>query len=807
MPYLLNIRNPFGLSPHGAYPSQQNEEFSKISKSEAEARHQAVSTYLQMWASGQHNMPPEQIFSMFPGGRGGPPRGNHRTNHPQTPTDAIAIAVAAAKEPNDRHPYAGRDGIYGIHPANAKWQSVMQDDSITMEKDSKVNSYYHNTQGNVHDNYAKRPTPTKERNIIDEPFKPSESNHKYQNNNNNNNINRFFDRPAPHLDPLKGREYAHPSHVYENKRRELDSKVFDTSRHPALSSTRDHSPHRYDPRYPTSRDELNNRLSEPPHLRVETAEGLASGSALSPNRKRPRPGPIIIPPAVNNRSIPTTISPSRHFAAFPKGIYTPPAMLSPRSIFFNPPFNAPRHHPNAPHTPGRMQLSKRRSSSFNEPQPLNTSQQQLQLKQLEQQQIQQQQQSVVQQTPKQTTPVSAEPSTVTPTNEEEINVTTVASDPTEPKINVGPEFQAVLPHVLNRTEAQKDSHRASLMWSPLKEDEQKQKEVEAYLDMACSLVLYGGSNNKEYALHILQRTRGNVKEAVRLLLSRRHILRADDPNADYHYSGSVRWTAKERLAFRQAYRSKGKIFMGIQKEVETKSVQQCVEFYYLWKAMHPESFRARTRMVEVESEQDDEEVPPTPTAAVAPLSTLREPVFECDYPECRARFVSRQALNGHIRVHGGSFTKPSDTRRAKTKAADGSSPRPPGDGLPSPPKKKKVAAPDPSIIITNTSEGPQQQFQCKVCGRVFSKVKSRSAHMKTHVKRDENNKPIKSAKATAKQKQKQLQQQQRQQQQQQQQLQQQFGEHSMPPYPPQPTHPGPPQPPSNLNPMTVFAHA
>ena len=35
----------------------------------------------------------------------------------------------------------------------------------------------------------------------------------------------------------------------------------------------------------------------------------------------------------------------------------------------------------------------------------------------------------------------------------------------------------------------------------------------------------------------------------------------------------------------------------------------------------------------------------------------------------------------------------------------------------SPPKKKKTAVPDPSIIITNTSDGPQQQFQCKVCGR------------------------------------------------------------------------------------------
>ena len=27
------------------------------------------------------------------------------------------------------------------------------------------------------------------------------------------------------------------------------------------------------------------------------------------------------------------------------------------------------------------------------------------------------------------------------------------------------------------------------------------------------------------------------QEAARLLLSRRHILRADDPNADYHYTG------------------------------------------------------------------------------------------------------------------------------------------------------------------------------------------------------------------------------------------------------------------------------
>ena len=154
MPYLLNIRNPFSLpSPHNAYPGggggQPGEDGggpSKLSKSEIEARHQAVNTYLQMWANGQHNMPPEQLFNIYQQNRGvGAATGgssgassnqHHRSSagppqQPSTPTDPMAIAVAAAKEPSGggerQHPslaYPMREGIYGIHPANAKWQSV-----------------------------------------------------------------------------------------------------------------------------------------------------------------------------------------------------------------------------------------------------------------------------------------------------------------------------------------------------------------------------------------------------------------------------------------------------------------------------------------------------------------------------------------------------------------------------------------------------------------------------------------------------------------------------------------------------------
>lgn len=711
MPFLLNIRNPFSFPQ--LYQSQKDiptSEATKISKTEHEARQQAMNTYYQMWANGQHGGLPEPLMMhhsrMLPG-----------QNHP-TPTDPAAIAIAAAKEPNDKPSFKTRDALYGIHPTNAKWQPVMQDDSVTREKEPKPNYYSHPVSTSHESNYVKRPTshryPPQERNIIDEPFKPSESNHREHYRYTHSPKSHYYDRNRPIEQHLHPQNRAVTYESVPNER--FDQKhPFDQQRHLNIS------PNRFDPRTPQR--EHPSKMFETPLLRVETQEA-SMPSIISPNKKRPRPGPIIIPPAVNSRTMPNSTSPLKNF---PRGIYTPPAMLSPKSIFFNPPGLTPR--PTAvPTTPARLLLIRRNSSVDQREAPL--------------------------------------PPTVSASSEEQASTEVVVP---EPKINVGPQFQAFLPNLADISEAHKDIHRASLMWSPLKEDEQKYVEVNAYLDMACSLGLYGGSNNKEYALHILQRTRGNVKEAVRLLLSRRHILRADDPNADYHYSGSVRWTAKERLAFRQAYRTKGKVFNNIQKEVITKSVQLCVEFYYQWKAMHPESFRARTRMVEVESEQDDEEVPPTPTAAVAPLSTLREPVFECDYPECRARFVSRQALNGHIRVHGGSFSKPLDNRRSKPKSLI--SPELAGISMASPAKKKRPTVPS-SVIVTNTSDGPQLQFQCKVCGRVFSKVKSRSAHMKTHVKRDDNNKPIKKQKPS---KQK----------------------------PPRSA----PQPVPPINPMTVFAHA
>ena len=52
----------------------------------------------------------------------------------------------------------------------------------------------------------------------------------------------------------------------------------------------------------------------------------------------------------------------------------------------------------------------------------------------------------------------------------------------------------------------------------------------------------------------------------------------------------------------------------------------------------------------------EEEEGNTPSVFETPLTTsMKDAIFQCDYPDCQARFVSRQALNGHIRVHGGRW--------------------------------------------------------------------------------------------------------------------------------------------------------
>ena len=116
-------------------------------------------------------------------------------------------------------------------------------------------------------------------------------------------------------------------------------------------------------------------FQSPSQISIITTHDAASPSrdqsAVSPRRKqRPHPGPIIIPASVNNKvTHSVTFSSSTVKPASPvkmgyhnPPIYTPPPMLSPRSIFFTgTTCGTPRSA--IPLTPGRLLLSARRPSA------------------------------------------------------------------------------------------------------------------------------------------------------------------------------------------------------------------------------------------------------------------------------------------------------------------------------------------------------------------------------------------------------------------------------------------------------------
>lgn len=559
--------------------------------------------------------------------------------HAGTPTDPTAVAVATAKEMG-HYRYAG-ESYYGVHPQGTQWQQVRYDEGI----------HSYNTAPSMGNS------------------KPSTLyGHAMQSESNGTSSIESHLRASPF-----GGEKSENTEEPAEKRQRMSEVV--------VSERRDTS----GPSHTLVKLEDNNNDQEKGEEPV--FRNPAEVVVTQRRKQRPRPEPLTIPPSASTKyHCNRPVSPvNRNRPCSPP--YTPPPMLSPRSIYHvNSLGNVtPRLSASytAPMTPSRIQLlssHSHRSSDL--------------------------------------------------TGEEE-----VVPFP-EPKINVGPDFQAEVPPFAGPKErAMFDEHKATLVWEPMDEKKRtRREEIESYLEMACSVAVLGGGSNKEYALHILHRVNGNIKDAVKLLLCQKYFTKNDDPMFDYHYEGSVRWASRERQLFRQNFRTKGKEFAELQKDVgEKKSVFDCIEFYYHWKAAHPEAVRGRTRYIDSDSDEDYEDT--------SSETNSNPSFFECDFPQCNAKFVSRQALNGHIRVHGGSFMKPTEPRRKNRNTVG---PGPNGSSSGNAVRKRKSPSPAPATTINdmNNQGGPLPEFACKVCGRIFHKIKSRSAHMKTHVKRPDDDEKL-----------------------------------------------------------------
>ncbi|TMS21794.1 ELM2 and SANT domain-containing protein 1 [Larimichthys crocea] len=313
----------------------------------------------------------------------------------------------------------------------------------------------------------------------------------------------------------------------------------------------------------------------------------------------------------------------------------------------------------------------------------------------------------------------------------------------EPRINIGSRYQAEVPELRQRSAVELDHHRAELVWTPLTELEEKpdfQQKVEDLMHLACSSVFCGGGTNQELAHHCLYECKGDIMAALSLLMLRNPIFPKSHHLANYHYSGSDSWTAAERRQFNKGITAYKKDFFMVQKQVATKSVAQCVEFYYTYKK-HVKIGRNGTltygEAEPLESRTTEEETDHKGSHRLEP-----QPQEE-DSRKWEGS-ADRKPEVGPTRVtHTQSTDNPGTVLIMKSQDDIGrdlplsrviQAPHPP------PPSSKprydgNARRTSPSTGNKGTA-GQEGEFPCKKCGRVFYKVKSRSAHMKSHAEQE-----------------------------------------------------------------------
>lgn len=306
---------------------------------------------------------------------------------------------------------------------------------------------------------------------------------------------------------------------------------------------------------------------------------------------------------------------------------------------------------------------------------------------------------------------------------------TVVTDATpvslEPRINIGQQYQAEIPDLQSRSSSQLDQHPADLLWLPLEIQHGGQDTMRDLMNLACSSVLNGGGTNQELVLHCLFQSRGDVLGTLEHLMLQDALFPKDHALSDYHYSGSDSWTPEEKRYFNKGISAYRKDFIMVQKLVQTKSVAQCVEFYYTYKKQVKVGRSGTLTFGPADSAlQSQEEVIDNKSSQQPTVAPMNEGEFNHQPPEEREESRHQARVAQSLQAHDyAAVTVSSQPSHQTSPPSFTQRPR-------SEPQAKKGKA------LPKAPADPDQVFPCKKCGRVFNKVKSRSAHMKSHAEQE-----------------------------------------------------------------------
>ncbi|XP_076441996.1 uncharacterized protein LOC143281005 isoform X2 [Babylonia areolata] len=396
-----------------------------------------------------------------------------------------------------------------------------------------------------------------------------------------------------------------------------------------------------------------------------------------------------------------------------------------------------------------------------------------------------------------------------------------------PHVNVGPQYQADIPPFIGqRNDAMMTPSKEDLMFASSIMEVNTDEEVQSYQDFACCAAVKGNGFNVEYALHLLHLAGGDIQAAMLMLMGDPPVLPSGHSLLTYKYQESESWSRAEIQGFHEALIEFDKDFFSVSRKIGTKTVKECVQFYYLWKKVCPDDYkRLRTlrrkrpqnplynlrsqqpssgggeptpppqgtaltpgqdEFDDSDSEMDEQNgskavtvtegmqvdlvmeadmssvasspaappslpvvtdlnpltlvaqgmgkglisapahgLQPSPSPVMTSVETSLSGVqrcptppqqqaqqaFPCEFTGCNAVLTSKQSLNRHMRKH------------LKEKKGDS-----PPYSVPAP-RKPRPSTPSKSPVYDQNGE---EIFPCKLCDRVFNKVKSRSAHMKSH---------------------------------------------------------------------------
>lgn len=302
----------------------------------------------------------------------------------------------------------------------------------------------------------------------------------------------------------------------------------------------------------------------------------------------------------------------------------------------------------------------------------------------------------------------------------EEEVTDLPETDIHPHVNIGPQFQARLPMFNpNKKEALWCEHKADKLWDPSSGENWADEEIEAFLDLSCCAVVPGSGRNKEYALHLLHLSKGNLQESILMLMNCNPLFPLSHPLHTYQYTETDKWNPEEVESYHHALNKCDKDFFRMSKEIGTKTVKQCVQFYYVWKKVCPDEYK-RLRSIRRKREQE--------SIDYNLRSNLQNPVQEDTFTYNSVNTVPDNK---------------DEMKRLETPLNNGplkfSNQTSPLFSSMSP---LLSTASGREIPVSGYEPAPQlqDQFPCQVCGRVFSKVKARSAHMKIHRPTDGNTK-------------------------------------------------------------------